>query len=103
MQYYDLYMTRYCSSDDHKEVFNAILLAIGSKVREERERLGYSQESFALKSGFNRSYIGAFERGEQNFTIETLLKIANALEIDHCRLFNAACQTTKIINQQVKA
>lgn len=82
-----------CSSDGGYDMFKAMLLAFGRKIREERERLGYSQESFAWKSGFHRTYIGAVERGEQNFTIETLIKISNALEVDLCALFNDACRT----------
>lgn len=88
-------MTDSSSSGPSYEVIEAILLAFGRKIREERERMGYSQESFAFKSGFHRTYIGAVERGEQNFTIETLMKIASALEVDLCSLFTDACRTVQ--------
>ena len=52
---------------------------LGSAIREKREQLGYSQESFAAEVGLNRTYIGQVERGEKNITIKNLLNIAIAL------------------------
>ena len=57
---------------------DVLLLAIGRKVRYERELLGYSQEVFAEKAGFHRTYIGMVERGEQNLTIQSCSKFAEA-------------------------
>ncbi len=54
---------------------------VGKNVRFLRESKGYSQEKFALKSGFKRTYIGAVERGEMNLTLSNLCQLADALGI----------------------
>lgn len=54
---------------------------IGNKLKEERIKLGYSQESFADIIGIHRTYIGTIERGEKSITIITLSKICNALNM----------------------
>jgi transcriptional regulator with XRE-family HTH domain len=53
----------------------------GEKVREERHRLGLSQEELASRAGVHRTYIGMIERAEKNITLENIEKIAKALEI----------------------
>jgi transcriptional regulator with XRE-family HTH domain len=58
-----------------------LLLAIGKKIRSERERLGYTQEQLAVKAGFHRTYIGSVERGEQNITLESCVRFADALDL----------------------
>ena len=54
---------------------------LGHNIRFMRESRGYSQKSFAAKSGFKRTYIGAIERGETNVTLSNLCQIADALGI----------------------
>jgi transcriptional regulator with XRE-family HTH domain len=54
---------------------------VGHNVRFLRETKGFSQESFASKSGFKRTYIGAVERGEMNLTLSSLCQLANALGV----------------------
>lgn len=54
--------------------------AIGRAFRVERRAKGFSLESFAARSGLDRSYIAAIERGEFNVSLETLTKLANGLE-----------------------
>jgi transcriptional regulator with XRE-family HTH domain len=54
---------------------------IAANVRERRLRLGLSQEEFAEKCNYHRTYIGSIERGERNITIETLEALAKALEV----------------------
>ena len=53
----------------------------GEKVREERHRLGLSQEELASRAGVHRTYIGMIERAEKNITLENIEKIASALKI----------------------
>jgi len=56
-----------------------VLIKFGQKVREERARLGLSQEELASRAGVHRTYIGMIERAEKNITLENIEKIAKAL------------------------
>lgn len=56
-----------------------VLQILGIKVREKREALGLSQEEFADKCGFDRTYISMIERGKRNISLLNLLRIANGL------------------------
>lgn len=58
-----------------------ILVKFGKKVREERDKLGLSQEELAARAGVHRTYIGMIERAEKNITLENIEKIAKALKI----------------------
>jgi transcriptional regulator with XRE-family HTH domain len=53
----------------------------GYAIRTFRKESGISQEGLALKSGLNRGYFGAVERGERNVSLANILKIASALEV----------------------
>jgi transcriptional regulator with XRE-family HTH domain len=54
----------------------------GEKVREERHKLGLSQEELASRAGVHRTYIGIIERAEKNITLENIEKVAKALKIN---------------------
>ncbi|MDD9802398.1 MAG: helix-turn-helix transcriptional regulator [Deltaproteobacteria bacterium] len=58
-----------------------VLVEFGQKVREERVRQGLSQEELAARAGVHRTYIGMIERAEKNITLESIEKIATALNI----------------------
>ena len=58
-----------------------ILIKFGKKVREERARLGLSQEELASRTGVHRTYIGMIERAEKNITLENIEKVSKALKI----------------------
>jgi transcriptional regulator with XRE-family HTH domain len=58
-----------------------LLVKFGKKVREERKKLGYSQEVLAEKAGVHRTYIGMIERGEKNITLANIQKVSKALKI----------------------
>jgi transcriptional regulator with XRE-family HTH domain len=63
-----------------------ILVKFGKKVREERKKLGYSQEVLADKAGVHRTYIGMIERGEKNITLANIQKVSKALKIKISKL-----------------
>jgi len=44
--------------------------------------MGYSQEGIADEAGMGRTYMGRVERGEQNISIQNLIQIAFALDVD---------------------
>ena len=60
---------------------------VGLNIRVERTKKSISQENLAELSGLARSTMGIVERGEQSPTIQTLAKVANALNIDLYKLF----------------
>ena len=41
---------------------------IGRKLRQFRQKKGYSQETLADRAGLHPTYIGQVERGEKNIT-----------------------------------
>jgi len=59
-----------------------VLIKFGKKVREERTKLGLSQEELANRAGVHRTYIGMIERAEKNITLENIEKVAKALKMN---------------------
>ena len=55
--------------------------SIGKNIRECRITKGMKQEELAEKTDLSSVYIGMLERGEKTASLETLVKIANALEV----------------------
>ena len=62
------------------------MVKFGKKVREERKKLGYSQEVLAEKAGVHRTYIGMIERGEKNITLANIQKVSKALKVKISKL-----------------
>jgi transcriptional regulator with XRE-family HTH domain len=62
------------------------LINLGQKIRKRREELGLSQEKFAEKCEFDRTYISLLERGKRNISFTNLLRIADGLEISASEL-----------------
>ena len=58
-----------------------VLSALGARIRGERQRLGLSQEAFADKCGFDRTYISLVERGKRNISFLNLCTIAAGLGV----------------------
>lgn len=63
------------------------LIKLGKRIRELRERKGFSQESFAYEVGLDRTYMGGIERGERNIAALNLMRIAKTLKIEVGELF----------------
>jgi len=53
-------------------------------------QLGLAQETLALETELDRSYLGGIERGEHNLALINLLKIAKALKTSPSALLNEA-------------
>ncbi len=56
---------------------------LGYAIRARRSATGISQEQFAEFTECHRNYIGLIERGEQNLTLDSLVRVARAL---NCKL-----------------
>lgn len=61
---------------------NETLIKIGLKIREIRESQKLSIQDLADKLDMEYNNVIRIEKGRTNFTIGTLVKIANALEVD---------------------
>ena len=64
-----------------------ITKVLGQRIRNYRIGKGLSQEKLAELSGCHHTYIGQIERGEKNATIESIVKIAVALDVSLSKLF----------------
>ena len=61
---------------------------IGWNLRRLRSERDITQEDFATDSGFDRGYISGVERGVRNPSALVLARIAEALDVDVCELFD---------------
>lgn len=52
---------------------------LGKRIAAKRRRKKLSQEELAELANFHRNYIGYIERGEFDFRIKTIKKVADAL------------------------
>jgi len=59
-----------------------LLEEFGRNLRLKRAGKKISQERLALIAGIHRNYVGMLERGEQNPTLMTLIKLSKSLEMD---------------------
>ncbi len=53
----------------------------GKKLKQMREKKGWSQEKLALTAELDRTYIPSIEKGDRNVSIMVLEKLAKALKV----------------------
>ena len=70
--------------------------AFGLVLRSLRLTAGMSQEKLALESGVQRNFISLIETGQNQPTIGTVFRLANALQIKPSELVAA---TEKLLNE----
>lgn len=58
----------------------------GARLRARREALGLTQAKLAEHAGVTSNYVGVMERGLKLPTIDTLVKVAKALEVSPAEL-----------------
>jgi transcriptional regulator with XRE-family HTH domain len=61
---------------------DTFLINLGIHIRQLREKKDLSQQELANDCNIPKVQIGRIERAEVNTTVRTLIKIANALEIE---------------------
>ena len=54
---------------------------VGERIRELRKGRDLSQEELGWKSDLHYTHIGAIERAEKNWSIDTLVKVAEGLNV----------------------
>ncbi|PIB75987.1 helix-turn-helix domain-containing protein [Mycolicibacterium brumae] len=65
---------------------NATTRAFGERVRARRLELGLSQEAAAARCGIHWTQLGKVERGQRSLRLETIVKIAEGLDVDAGKL-----------------
>lgn len=60
---------------------------IAQRIKIYRKYLGMTQEMLASKAGINEKYYGRIERGESCPTVDYVIKLCDAMEIDVVELF----------------
>ena len=60
---------------------------IGERIRMYRTRKNLSQDALGEAAGLHGKYIGQLERGEKNATLESVEKVARALDLPFETLF----------------
>jgi transcriptional regulator with XRE-family HTH domain len=65
----------------------ALRQLVGENVRFLRRAKGWSQEELGEQADLSYKFVGEIERGAVNPSLDSLLKIANALTIDVAELF----------------
>jgi len=60
----------------------------GQRVAELRKAAGLSQEAFADRCGFARSYMSRIERGGANPSLDAVATLAGALKVPVSTLFD---------------
>jgi two-component system response regulator len=66
---------------------NDVKKHFGAAVRSRRDHLGISQEELAGRAGLHRTYISDVERGARNVSLESIFRLAEALEMPLSMLF----------------
>ena len=54
---------------------------LGENIRTHRRNIKWSQEKLAEQANLHHNYIGDIERGEENVSVDALMRIAEALKI----------------------
>ena len=73
-----------------KDVSRRVVLEVARLLRSERIRQGISMDRLAQKASLSQPMISYVERGMRNPTLDTLLRIANALDVDLSKLIKRA-------------
>lgn len=65
-----------------------IKVAIGERIAELRKAKKLSQQKFSYEAEIERSYLTHVEKGRKNISIDTLIKITDALGVSLKEFFN---------------
>lgn len=55
--------------------------AIGARIAQRRKQMGIKQNALAEQLGISNNYLSSIERGNENPSLETLIKICNSLQV----------------------
>ena len=78
-----------------KKSQQAICSRVARILRKEREKRGLSMNMVAERAGLSQQMVSYVEREMRNPTLETLLRIAAAIEIDFVNVIRQAARPSK--------
>ena len=61
---------------------------IGARIKEIRAKKGITQERLSERMEINPKYLSSIERGKENPTLNTLIKLSESLEVDIGEIFS---------------
>ena len=61
---------------------NSVLRKFGEGLRRYRKKAGLTQEALGGLAGIERGHIGAMERGENNVTLVSMVKLCDVLKVN---------------------
>jgi transcriptional regulator with XRE-family HTH domain len=73
----------------------AVCSRVAGILRQEREKRGLSMNRVAERAGLSQQMVSYVERGMRNPTLETLLRIAAAMEMDLAEILGRAIKESK--------
>jgi transcriptional regulator with XRE-family HTH domain len=71
----------------------AVCARVAKILRQEREKRGLSMNLVAERAGLSQQMVSYVEREMRNPTLETLLRIAGALEVDLAKIISRAMES----------
>jgi transcriptional regulator with XRE-family HTH domain len=66
----------------HDEKVSALIKSMTSTIKERREDMGMSRVAVEAIAGIESNYLGQIEQGVRNPSLSTLIRIADAVELD---------------------
>jgi transcriptional regulator with XRE-family HTH domain len=69
---------------------------MGRRIRKQRQELNYTQETLAERVNVSTSFIGHVERGTRKASLETLVSVANALNVSVDYLLSGSLKNSVI-------
>ena len=76
---------------------------IGEHIRKSRQEARISQEELAEYAGISGSYISDIEAGKRNFSVDVLMKIAEALQVSTDWILRADTPgTAAVLNRDIE-
>ena len=61
---------------------------IGARIKEIRRKKGITQEQLSERMGINPKYLSSIERGKENPTLNTMISLAESLDVKIADLFS---------------
>ena len=62
---------------------------IGARIKQIRTKKGFTQEELSERIDINPKYLSSIERGKENPTLNTLIRISESLDVDLSKIFSS--------------